>query len=40
VPYEQVSPQIIDFLSRQKKQERAGQLIDEARKRARIEVLV
>jgi peptidyl-prolyl cis-trans isomerase C len=40
VPYEQVSPQIVDFLSKQKKQERASQFIDEARKRARIEVLV
>jgi peptidyl-prolyl cis-trans isomerase C len=40
VPYEQAGPQIIDFLSRQKKQERAGQFVEEVRKRARIEVLV
>jgi peptidyl-prolyl cis-trans isomerase C len=40
VPYEQVSAQIVDFLSKQKKQDRASQFIDEARKRARIEVLV
>jgi peptidyl-prolyl cis-trans isomerase C len=40
VPYEQVSAQIIEFLSRQKKQERAAQVVDEARKRAKIEVLV
>ena len=40
VPYEQASTQIVEFLSRQKKQERAGQFVDEVRKRARIEVLV
>lgn len=40
VPYDQVSRQILDFLSGQKKQERAAQFIDEAKKRARIEVLV
>lgn len=40
VPYEQVKGQIVDFLSRQKKQERAGQFVDEAKKRARIEVLI
>jgi peptidyl-prolyl cis-trans isomerase C len=40
VPYEQVSAQIVDFLSKQKKQQRASQFIDETRKRARIEVLV
>jgi peptidyl-prolyl cis-trans isomerase C len=40
VPYEQASKQIVEFLSRQKKQERAGQFVDEVRKRARIEVLV
>jgi peptidyl-prolyl cis-trans isomerase C len=40
VPYDQAGPQIIDFLSRQKKQERAGQFVQEVRKRARIEVLV
>lgn len=40
VPYEQVSRQIVEFLSGRKKQERAAQFIDEAKKRARIEVLV
>ena len=40
VPYEQVSPQIVEYLSSQKKQERATQFVDEAKKRARIEVLI
>jgi len=40
VPYEQASEQILEFLTRQKKQERAGQFVEEVRKRARIEVLV
>jgi peptidyl-prolyl cis-trans isomerase C len=40
VPYEKASEQIIEFLTGQKKQERAGQFVDEVRKRARIEVLV
>ena len=40
VPYEQVSTRIVEFLNAQKKQERAGQFIDEVKKRARIEVLV
>ena len=40
VPYEQVSRQIVEFLSGRKKQERAAQFIDDAKKRARIEVLV
>jgi peptidyl-prolyl cis-trans isomerase C len=40
VPYEQASEQIVEFLTRQKKQERAGQFVDEVKKRARIEVLV
>jgi peptidyl-prolyl cis-trans isomerase C len=40
VPYDQVSRQIVDFLSARKKQERAAQFIDEAKKRSRIEVLV
>jgi peptidyl-prolyl cis-trans isomerase C len=40
VPFDQVRGQIIDFLSKQKKQERAGQFIEGAKKRARIEVLV
>ena len=40
IPYEKASGQIIEFLTGQKKQERAGQFVDEVRKRARIEVLV
>ena len=40
VPYEQVKPQIIEFLSNQKKQERVEAFIEDARKRAKIEVLV
>jgi peptidyl-prolyl cis-trans isomerase C len=40
ISYEQASKQIIEFLSRQKKQERTEQFVDEVRKRARIEVLV
>ena len=40
VPYEQVSGRIIEFLSAQKKQEHARQFIEDARKRAQIEVLV
>lgn len=40
VPFEQVSPRIVEFLTAQKKQERAGQVVEEAKKRARIEVLV
>jgi peptidyl-prolyl cis-trans isomerase C len=40
VPYEQVSPQIVEYLSGQKKQERAGQIIEDAKKRAQIEVLI
>ena len=40
VPYEQVSGRIVEFLSAQKKQDHARQFIEEARKRAQIEVLV
>ena len=40
IPYEKASGQIIEFLTGQKKQERAGQFVDEVKKRARIEVLV
>lgn len=40
VPYEQVKTQIVDYLSNQKKQDRVETLVEEARKRARIEVLV
>jgi peptidyl-prolyl cis-trans isomerase C len=40
VPYEQVSGRIAEYLSGQKKQQRAGQFIEDAKKRARIEVLV
>ena len=40
VPYEQVSARIVDYLSSQKKQQRMAQFIEDAKKRARIEVLV
>ena len=40
VPFEQVSGQIVEYLLSQKKQERATQFVDEAKKRARIEVLI
>jgi peptidyl-prolyl cis-trans isomerase C len=40
VPFEQVSGQIVEYLSSQKKQERASQFVDDAKKRARIEVLI
>jgi peptidyl-prolyl cis-trans isomerase C len=40
VPFEQVSNQIVEYLLTQKKQERATQFVDEAKKRARIEVLI
>ena len=40
IPYDKASGQIVEFLSRQKKQERADQFVNEVRKRARIEVLV
>jgi peptidyl-prolyl cis-trans isomerase C len=39
-PFDQVGGRIVDFLVRQKKQERAQQFIDDVKKRARIEVLV
>jgi peptidyl-prolyl cis-trans isomerase C len=40
VPYEQVSPRIVEYLSGQKKQQRADTFVEEAKKKARIEVLV
>jgi peptidyl-prolyl cis-trans isomerase C len=40
VPLDQVKPRVIEFLTNQKKQERANTFIDEAKKRAKIEVLV
>jgi peptidyl-prolyl cis-trans isomerase C len=40
VPYEKVQPQIVQFLSEQKKRDRVGAVIEEAKKRAKIEVLV
>jgi peptidyl-prolyl cis-trans isomerase C len=40
VPYEQVKPQIVEFLSSEKKRERVDAFIQEAKKRAKIEVLV
>ena len=40
VPLDQVKPRVIEFLTNQKKQDRANTFIDEAKKRAKIEVLV
>jgi peptidyl-prolyl cis-trans isomerase C len=40
VPYEKVQPQILEYLSNQKKKERVDAFIEGARKRAKIEVLV
>ena len=40
VPYEKVKPQIVEYLTNQKKKERVDAFIEEARKRAKIEVLV
>ena len=40
VPLEQVKPRVLEFLTNQKKQERVNGFIDEAKKRAKIEVLV
>ena len=39
-PFEQVKPQVVEYLSNQKKQQRVDSFIDEAKKRAKIEVLV
>jgi peptidyl-prolyl cis-trans isomerase C len=40
VPLEQVKPKVIEYLTNQKKQERVDTFINEAKKRATIEVLV
>ena len=40
VPFDQVKPQVLDFLSNQKKQQRVDAFIQDAKKRAKIEVLV
>ena len=40
VPYEKVQPQIVQFLSEQKKRDRVNAVIEDAKKRAKIEVLV
>jgi peptidyl-prolyl cis-trans isomerase C len=40
VPLDQVKPQVLEFLTNQKKQQRVDSFIDEAKKRAKIEVLV
>jgi peptidyl-prolyl cis-trans isomerase C len=40
IPLEQVKPRVIEFLTNQKKQERVDSFINEAKKRAKIEVLV
>ena len=40
VPYDQVKPQIVEYLSNQKKQQRVDAFIQETKKRAKIEVLI
>ena len=40
MPFDQVKPQVVEFLTNQKKQQRVDGFIDEAKKRAKIEVLV
>jgi peptidyl-prolyl cis-trans isomerase C len=40
IPYEKVQPQIVQFLSDQKKRDRVNAVIEEVKKRAKIEVLV
>ena len=40
VPFDQVKPQVVEYLSNQKKQQRVDSFIDDAKKRAKIEVLV
>jgi peptidyl-prolyl cis-trans isomerase C len=40
VPFDQVKPQVVEYLSNQKKQQRVDSFIDQAKKRAKIEVLV
>jgi peptidyl-prolyl cis-trans isomerase C len=40
VPFEEVKPQVLEYLNNQKKQQRVDSFIDEAKKRAKIEVLV
>ncbi len=40
VPFEEVKPRVVEYLSNQKKQQRVDGFIDEAKKRAKIEVLV
>jgi peptidyl-prolyl cis-trans isomerase C len=40
VPFDQVKPQVLEYLTNQKKQQRVDSFIEEAKKRAKIEVLV
>jgi len=40
VPFDQVKPQVLEFLSNQKKQQHVDTFIQDAKKRAKIEVLV
>ena len=40
VPFDQVKPKVVEYLTNQKKQQRVDGFIDEAKKRAKIEVLV
>lgn len=40
VPFDQVKPQVLEYLTNQKKQQRVDNFIEDAKKRAKIEVLV
>ena len=40
VPFDQVKPQVVEYLTNQKKQQRVDSFVNEAKKRAKIEVLV
>ena len=40
VPFEEVKPRVVEYLTNDKKQKRVDSFIDEAKKRAKIEVLV
>ncbi len=40
VPFEEVAPRINEYLSQERRQQRAGAFVDELRKKAKIEVLI
>ena len=40
VPFDEIKPRVVEYLTGQKKQQRAETFIEEAKKRAKIEVLV